>query len=271
MPAQLQALAEQDYDADWEVLVVDIGSTDGSANIARGWSDRLPLKVIKAGSRPGISFALNQGCRAASGDLVAICDADDVVGQGWLKALVAAAPAADIVGGPYEYGELNSAVITSWNLPFLGPGPWMTLRYRPFFFLGNVAIWTDVLKRLGGFNEDYGVGANDVEFCWRASLASCRLGFVAGALVHYRYRQNLRGLATQAYRYGRSEPHLYRDFRGHGMPASRSSLALGVLAWLLVIAPLTLVSTGLRGRWVRIGSHRLGRLIGSLHYRVLYV
>src|SRR6059058_4106784 len=85
---QLAALAEQDYDGRWEVVVVDNRSTDDTADRARRWSDRLPgLRVVDASERQGVSHARNRGIEEARGDLIAICDADDQVQPGCLTAM----------------------------------------------------------------------------------------------------------------------------------------------------------------------------------------
>lgn len=55
----LGALAAQDYDGAWEVLVVDGGSTDSTRGISESFADRPPgLRVVDAASRPGLCTAV---------------------------------------------------------------------------------------------------------------------------------------------------------------------------------------------------------------------
>ncbi len=83
-------VAATDY-PDFELLVVDDGSTDASREILRRWRDsgRLPLTVIER-EHGGVVEALNAGLRAATGELVVQLDADaSIETPGWLARMVA--------------------------------------------------------------------------------------------------------------------------------------------------------------------------------------
>src|SRR4051812_28957961 len=79
LPLQLAALAKQTYAGTWEVVVADHRSADGTARVASEWAARLPcLRVVSVGRRGGANVARNEGARAARGEVLAFCDADDV-------------------------------------------------------------------------------------------------------------------------------------------------------------------------------------------------
>jgi glycosyltransferase involved in cell wall biosynthesis len=265
--AQLEALRAQDYAGPWELVVADNGSTDGTADLASAWAHTLPLRVVDASLRRGASFARNRGWRSALGDLMAFCDADDVVSSGWLSRLTEAAEEADLVGGPYEFRRLNAIQGQPWwdgaSLP-------VGLNFLPFMVGGNLAVWADVLTALGGFNEAY-PEEQDVELSWRAQLSSLRLGFAPDAVVHCRYRTRWADNALHAYRIGYQQPHLYRDFRVHGLPRSRPWRFPLLVGSLLTRAPAVAMTPARRNGWVRRAFEQLGRLAGCARYRVLYL
>jgi glycosyltransferase involved in cell wall biosynthesis len=95
---------------DWELLLVDDGSTDRSATIARDWAGRHPDRVRHlthpGGENRGMSASRNLGIARVRGSLVAFLDADDVWLPGKLAAQVQLAadhPEVAMVCGPTQY------------------------------------------------------------------------------------------------------------------------------------------------------------------------
>ena len=79
---QLEALASQEFDRTWEVVIVDNGSTDSSAQLALSFAGRLPVRVVDASDKPGRSHALNRGVDEARGLNLVFLDADDEIASG---------------------------------------------------------------------------------------------------------------------------------------------------------------------------------------------
>jgi glycosyltransferase involved in cell wall biosynthesis len=269
---QLGALAAQDYAGDWEVVIADNGSTDGSVELARRWADRLPgVRVLDAcGDGTGPNIARNGGARAARGDFLVFCDADDVVSTSWLSALVAAGRSADIVAGKLEIETLNDRRVLAWNETC----SWDKRNpVRDFLHLVSTAscgLWANVFRDLGGFREELTIG-EDKDLAWRANLRGHRIADAPDALVAYRYRSSARESARQHYAYGRSNPRLYRLYREAGMPRTRLKDVLAAWTWLIVNVPTLAWSADRRGLWAIQAGQRVGQIVGSLHYRVLYL
>jgi GT2 family glycosyltransferase len=270
---QLDALAQQDYKGDWEVLVVDNGSTDDTVEVAKAYADRLPsLRIIDASSRRGVSHARNCGARSADGELILICDADDRVRSSWVRRMAETSRSYDLIGGYLDTRSLNDVETRSWRNPFSPSSlPTGMLDHLPFAVGANVGVTRECFEAIGGWREEYVCGGDDIDFSWRAQQAGFRLGMAPGAVIDYRYRAGLRALYRQFVGYGLADPLMYVNHRANGMPPSDPKVALR--AWMRLVArsPLVLTTRRRRGLWIRNFAFRWGRLRGSIRHRCLYL
>ena len=270
LAAQLEALTRQEHSGDWEVVIAENDSRDGSVEVARGWLDRLPsARLVRATGGRSASHARNAGAAAARGDFLAFCDADDVAAPGWVGAMATAAPRGDVVAGGVGSDELNDELTRSWHHVTPRERALAGLRFLTHASGTSTGVWADVFEALGGYDEAVPVG-EDIEFSWRAQLAGHRLVNAPEAVVHERYRRRVRDLAAQHVRYGTAGPLLYRRFGDAGMPPPR--LTGAALAWVSIAGRLPLLpwSARARGRWAVDAGLRLGHLAGSVRHRVLY-
>jgi glycosyltransferase involved in cell wall biosynthesis len=268
---QLDALANQDYEGASELLVVDTGSRDGTAGlVARRLRMFSAGRLLRMDGRPRnpASCARNAGAVAGTGDLLAFCDADDVASPGWLTALARGARNTDIVAGCLDVVTLNSSRVRSWHDRRGGLRP--TLHFLPRVSTAGCAVWRDVFDAVGGFDEDH-PGAEDTDFAWRAQLAGYQVGAASAAVMAYRYRFGLRAIAHQQFRWGKADARLYRDYGAAGM--ERVRFAEAGLAWteILFAAPIHFLSQTRRGRWTLRSARRVGRLVGSVQERKLFL
>jgi glycosyltransferase involved in cell wall biosynthesis len=265
---QIDALAVQDHRGPWELIVVDGGSRDDSMVRVRARLRRFPRARVVDGrgdARNGASLARNRGAAAARGWLIAFCDADDVVAPGWLDALARAARDAGVVAGRLDVDALNTPAVRRRHERAGAP----VHRFLPSASSANCAVRADVLRALGGFDEDH-PGAEDRDLSWRAQLEGHRLTFAPGAVVAYRHRDGLWSTARQRYRWGMSDARLFRDFAGAGM--ERESVAEAARAWasLAGMVPALPWSSARRGQWVVRAAHRCGHVAGSVREGVVF-
>jgi glycosyltransferase involved in cell wall biosynthesis len=272
LPNVLAALSRQTYAEDWEaVVVVDGESRDASATVARRWAERESRgRVVIAPGGGGGARVRNAGVRAARGDFIAFCDADDLADDGWLCGLASVAREADLVAGRNDYERLNDKRVRSWHPDRPHGRPQVICDFLPLASGANGGIWRDVFDALGGFDESTASG-EDTDLSWRAQLASYTLGFAPDAVVHYRYRPTLRGLAQQYYKYGKGNAWLFARHAGAGMPPS--GLRAGLRRWWLLVRLLRRLRSdpSLRGRWVGLAALSVGRIAGSVRQRRLYL
>lgn len=270
LAAQLDALKAQTYSGDWEIVVVDNGSTDGTAALVREYQRSMPhLRLVHAPEVRGRAYACNVGAQAARGDALAFCDADDVADPGWLSALAEALEEHEVVAGAIEVHKLNQSA--PWR-----PAPFVSatepvLDFLPYASGTSFALSREAFEAVNGFS----VGippCEDIDISWRLQLAGYTLHDAPSAVMHCRYRSSLRGLWKQTVTYAEAHVFLYKRFRAYGMPRSSIRQALRRYGWLLRRLPrLHRVSRRGRIKWLRTLALCWGRLRGSLRYRTLYL
>lgn len=272
---QLEALARQTYRGRWEAIVADNGSSDATRELAESFRGRIPgLRVIDASIRRGAAAARNIGAGAARGEVLAFCDADDVLDADWLLALAKATEAHAFVAGAIDHETLNPDTSRGWAWrSHVSEAP-LGLRFKPYALSSNMAVHRGAFEEVGGFPEDLNIPSSaageDIAISWSLQLAGHELHFEPTAIVAYRHRHGLRDMWRQHYSYGFAEPVLYKRFRHVGVPS------LGLLSMFAAYGRLIgrlprLLRPATRPSWIKMLAKRWGRLRGSIRERVLYL
>lgn len=268
---QLEALAEQTFAQTFEVVVADNGSTDRTAELVRSWSTRLPrVRVADASRSSGVNVARNVGVQESRAAKIAICDADDRVHPGWLEAMSAGLDTYDAVAGPLEIESVNPPDIVAfrtWRFTSLRPA----FGFLPYAVGANCSFTREAYDRVGGFDESFAGGCDEIDFFWRLQLQGLELGFAPGARVDYRFRPTRRETLRQLRSQATQQPHLYRRFRDAGMARARANQVAWRWFWLLAAIPSLPFSPLRRDRWRVTAATSVGRLRGSIRYRALYL
>jgi GT2 family glycosyltransferase len=261
---QLAALHRQQYEGGWEIVIGDNGSGDHIAEVVAGWQDRgLPVRMVDASARRGPAAARNIAAKCATGDGLFFTDADDQVATDWLAAAVDALESADLVAGSLDYHLINSLGDT------VAQDPWpLQFRYLPAGLGANLAVRREAFQDVGGFDETLTVG-EDIDMCWRLQQTGYRFGYAPHALVHKSDRPTAAEQRRQTFAYGRGDPLLFRRHCSQGMPRA-SVLTAKTWAWL-VLNVVMIGSAKRRRKWLAVLFLRLGRVVGSIEHRVLYL
>lgn len=265
---QLDALLAQACDADWEIIVVDNGSSDGTAAVVSSYSRTSSrVRYVEASARADQSFAANAGVAAARSDAVAFCDADDVVADGWVAAMAAGLAEHDVVTGPNELDRLNPPWLASSRGRSSEDPVGSFVGIFPCVRGNNYGVRTGVWAQIGPLKEDVFPVA-DIEFSLRCWLAGIEIVGLPAAVVHYRYRQSVGELWQQGFAYGSHRPRIARLLRDAGK--QRPPRFGGWRSWLLLVltAPALVTRPG-RARWVWIAGNRIGQVAGSVRYRIV--
>ncbi len=198
----LASLGRVDY-PDYEVILVDDGSTDDTRAIAARFPE---VKTIHQDNH-GLSHARNVGLSHATGEVVAYTDSDCFADPDWLTYLVLKLreTGAAGVGGPNltpDDGALASCVAASPGQPAHVLLSDSIAEHVPGC---NMAFWKASLERINGFDPDYRAAGDDVDLCWRLQHEGHQIAFAPGATVWHHRRQNVRTFLKQQRGYGHAE------------------------------------------------------------------
>jgi GT2 family glycosyltransferase len=209
LKACLDSLERLNY-PDYEVILVDDGSTDDTLEIAK---NHPRVRVFRHEKNLGLSVARNTGLAAATGDVVAYTDADCRADEDWLYYLVSDLLDSGFagIGGhnflPPDDSSVAAAVLVSPG----GPSHVMLTDRQAEHIPGcNMAFYKWALDDVGGFDPIFRKAGDDVDICWRVQQSGCQIGFSpAGFVWHYR-RSTVPAYLKQQAGYGDAEALLVR-------------------------------------------------------------
>lgn len=285
IPRLFAALDRTTFEGEWEAIVADNASTDGTPELAEAWGAR----VIRLDNTGGPGAGRNAGAAAARAPLVAFTDADCEPCPEWLTRMTAALAEADIATGAVLPARRPSHAFER--------SVWVR-RESPLFESANLAVRRELLEKVGGFEPflhrsgaagglrptiDEAPFGEDAVFGWRAIRAGARRRFVDDAVVrHAVFPRGPRGYVAECWRL-RFFPALVRE-----IPELRDHLPLrffltkeSALFDLAVASTVAAVSTRqplaavgalpylrrrmrLRGGWRSVSRHNAGLAAGDL-------
>ncbi|MGH9386944.1 MAG: glycosyltransferase [Vicinamibacterales bacterium] len=187
-----------------EVIVVDDGSSDDSAEMARSVAAGRPwsLRVISGPGR-GAAAAVNAGVRAARFPIICQVDQDVLIGPDWLRLLTAELGDSSVgaVQGYYETDPNGSIFARVMGLDLEHRYAAVDDGETNHVCTGNTAYRADALKRVGPFDESLGYGY-DNDMSYRLRQAGYHLSLCRAARSRHQWREGLIGYIIQQYGFG---------------------------------------------------------------------
>lgn len=181
----------------YEVIVVDNASTDETQALLASVSGA--LQVIRNERNLGFARACNQGARAARGEHLLFLNNDTAPLPGWLEAMLAElAPDVGVVGSKLLYPQTElvqhagMAMVVEDTLPVhlfrhMAPalGALDVARDLEMVTGACMLIRRDLFERLGGFDEGYLNGFEDVDLCLRVREAGYRVRYTPQSVLYH--------------------------------------------------------------------------------------
>jgi poly-beta-1,6-N-acetyl-D-glucosamine synthase len=245
----VEAALAVDY-SEFEVLVLDDGSTDGTAAYAeRAGRGNPRLQVVRDDVNRGKAERLNLGFRRARHELVVTCDADTHMHPLAPKLLVARMLRSPlnvaVAAGPHVTNRVNvlcamQVIEAAAIIGLIRRGT--ALRGRVSTVAGVLGLFRrDSVIEVGGFRRD--MATEDIDLTWRLLLAGWHTVYEPDALIGMQVPTNLRSLWAQRRRWARGLGEVQHEYlgqvirwrqRGMWLVAFESMLSLlWVLGWAL--------------------------------------
>ena len=210
----LESLTHQVF-SDFEVVVIEDGSMNSSADVIDFYRNRLELHYIRQ-ENTGQGFARNNGMKEANGEFFIILDSDVILPPRYLEVLNQAINqrALDAFGGPdaaaSDFSNLQKAMdfaMTSfWTTGGIRGKLKDPSKYQARGF--NMGVSRRVFEEVGGFVDPN--RGEDIEWSIRIKKAGFKLELVEEAYVYHKRKNTLWSFAKQAFSFGRNRVNVSR-------------------------------------------------------------
>ena len=189
----LQSVRRQTY-VNWEVLVVEDGTDDGTKGIVEEFSKQVTQYVlyIKQEQNHGAPAARNVAAYASKGEWIALLDSDDLWHQNHLSSLIDSArenPTSEFIhGGAISFDSQTGKKLTQQVISqeVIDKFPISLFDTSYGIQPSTVMISSRLYKSLDGFNVLLRDGQEDIEFWFRCARTECKFTFTGQNTCDYR-------------------------------------------------------------------------------------
>ena len=194
-----ESLMEQTY-PDYEVIMVDNASTDGSVEYVR---ENFPqIKILELEKNYGFARGNNEGAWVAEGEYIAFLNNDTRTEKDWLAELVKpmkSDPSVAICGSKMMLFDRRDIINhVGGEITIIGAGvdtgllkedsrEFNVQKYVGFACGGATLVRKSIFEQLGGFDTDYFIYFEDVDLGWRAWLYGYKVVYVPTSVVYHKF------------------------------------------------------------------------------------
>lgn len=232
-----QSLPKRDY----EIVVVDDGSTDGTSKIAKEFNVKYLFQTNK-----GPATARNKGVHVAQGNIVLFTDSDCIPDHNWIQEMVRPFGNPDVVGvkGTYKTKQTDLAARFAqaefedrYDLLRKSPSIDMIDTY-------SAAFKKDVFLKIGGFDEDFPVANNeDTDLSYRLASSGYKLVFNPKAFVYHTHPDTFYKYLNLKFWRGYWRMIVYRRYPNKAVKDSYTPAIIKIQTMLMALSlPLFLLS-----------------------------
>lgn len=259
----LESLTQQSY-RNYEIIIVEDGSSVPCEAVVKAYADRLPVTYYtKLNSGPGQTR--NYGAERAKGEYLLIWDSDILIPQGYFEAIETFLQTnpVDAFGGPDRAHEsftdvqkaINYSMTSFFTTGGIRGGKKKLDKFFPRSF--NMGIRREVYTQLGGFRAmRFG---EDVDFSYRIVEAGYKTALIPDAFVYHKRRTDFRKFFRQVHNSGIARINLSILHPGtlklvHTLPALFTLAVIPFLPLMPLYALMVLVDAAIQNKSLKIGA-----------------
>jgi glycosyltransferase involved in cell wall biosynthesis len=273
LPRCLSALQQQTIDrAQYEIIVIDDGSTDGTADVAEQALCDFPVARIIRAEHSGPAGARNLGVQAAQGNVLLFTDADCEPAPGWIEHFARAFADPSVSGAKGSYATRQQSLVARFVQQEYQERYDYTRRQSRIDFIDtySAAYRRTAFTDNGGFDVSFPTASvEDQEFSFRLAERGYHLVFVPTAIVYHQHNTSLARYYRRKYNIGHWKMSVLKRHPGKIVHDSHTPQIVKAQIALLAVAlagslSIVLTPIGLPiviGLWIAFGLSMLPLLI----------